>query len=124
MHKYEPERKELAPRDVVSKCMMQEAKAIGSNDFYLDISYKDPEFVKNRFPMIYKRVLEKGYDMTKEPIPIYPCQHYLMGGIAVNGYGATTIRDCTRQANALIQAFTETIGLPATRCLRLLFSPV
>lgn len=92
MHKYEPERKELAPRDVVSKCMMKEAKAIGSNDFYLDISYKDPEFVKNRFPMIYKRVLEKGYDMTKEPIPIYPCQHYLMGGIAVNGYGATTIK--------------------------------
>ena len=41
--------------------------------------------------MIYKKVLEKGYDMTKEPIPIYPCQHYLMGGIAVNGNGATTV---------------------------------
>ena len=41
--------------------------------------------------MIYKKVLEKGYDMTKEPIPIYPCQHYLMGGIAVNGHGATTV---------------------------------
>lgn len=41
--------------------------------------------------MIYSRVLEKGYDMTKEPIPIYPCQHYLMGGIGVNGHGATSI---------------------------------
>jgi len=37
-------------------------------------------------------VLEKGYDMTKEPIPIYPCQHYLMGGISVNGNGATTVK--------------------------------
>ena len=92
MQKYEPERKELAPRDVVSKCMMEEQKAVGSDEFYLDISYKDPDFVRNRFPMIYKRVLEKGYDMTKEPIPIYPCQHYLMGGIAVDGNGATTVK--------------------------------
>lgn len=92
MQNYEPERKELAPRDVVSKCMMQEQEKTGSKDFYLDISYKDPEFVKNRFPMIYKNVLDKGYDMTKEPIPIYPCQHYLMGGISVDGNGATTIK--------------------------------
>ncbi|MCM1299264.1 MAG: FAD-binding protein [Firmicutes bacterium] len=92
MHKYEPERKELAPRDVVSKCMMKEQEAVGSDEFWLDISYKDPEFVKDRFPMIYQRVLEKGYDMTKEPIPIYPCQHYLMGGIDVDGNGATTVK--------------------------------
>ena len=92
MHKYEPERKELAPRDVVSKDMMKEQKETGSDKFYLDISYKDPEFIKNRFPMIYNKVLEKGYDMTKEPIPIYPCQHYLMGGIGVNGHGATNVK--------------------------------
>ncbi len=92
MHKYEPERLELAPRDVVSKCIMAEQKETGSSEFWLDISYKDPEFVKNRFPMIYSRVLEKGYDMTKEPIPIYPCQHYLMGGINVDGKGATNIK--------------------------------
>lgn len=91
MHKYEPERLELAPRDVVSKCIMEEQKQTGSDEFWLDISYKDPEFVKNRFPMIYNKVLEKGYDMTKEPIPIYPCQHYLMGGINVDGKGATNI---------------------------------
>ena len=61
------------------------------SEFWLDISYKDPEFIRNRFPMIYNKVLEKGYDMTKEPIPIYPCQHYLMGGINVDGKGATNI---------------------------------
>ena len=91
MPRYEPERKELAPRDVVSKCIMEEQKKTGSDEFRLDISYKDPEFVKSHFPMIYNKVLEKGYDMTKEPIPIYPCQHYLMGGINVDGKGATNI---------------------------------
>ncbi|MBS7370356.1 MAG: FAD-binding protein [Oscillospiraceae bacterium] len=91
MHKYEPERLELAPRDVVSRCIMAEQAETGSDEFWLDISYKDADFIKNRFPMIYSRVLEKGYDMTKEPIPIYPCQHYLMGGINVDGKGATNI---------------------------------
>lgn len=91
MHKYEPERKELAPRDVVSKCIIEEQKLTGSDEFWLDISHKEPEFVKSHFPMIYNKVLEKGYDMTKGPIPIYPCQHYLMGGINVDGKGATNI---------------------------------
>lgn len=91
MPRYEPERKELAPRDVVSNCIMEEQKRTGSDEFWLDISYKDADFIKNRFPMIYRKVLEKGYDMTKEPIPIYPCQHYLMGGINVDGKGATNV---------------------------------
>lgn len=91
MPRYEPERKELAPRDVVSNCIIEEQKATGSDEFWLDISHKDADFVKNHFPMIYNKVLEKGYDMTKEPIPIYPCQHYLMGGINVDGKGATNI---------------------------------
>lgn len=91
MPRYEPERKELAPRDVVSNCIMEEQRAVGSDEFWLDISHKDADFIKNRFPMIFNKVLEKGYDMTKEPIPIYPCQHYLMGGINVDGKGATNI---------------------------------
>ncbi len=93
MPHYEPERKELAPRDVVSNCIMEEQKATGSDEFWLDISHKDADFIRNRFPMIYGKVLEKGYDMTKEPIPIYPCQHYLMGGINVDENGETNIED-------------------------------
>ncbi len=84
-------RLELAPRDVVSHSIIFESKKTGSDEFYLDISHKDPEFVKNRFPMIYKNLLEAGYDMTKEPVPIFPCQHYLMGGIKVDIYSRTTI---------------------------------
>lgn len=78
------ERGELAPRDVVSHAIMEEEKKTGSSNFYLDITHKDPEFLKLRFPMIYSRCLEKGIDLTKDWIPIYPCQHYLMGGINVD----------------------------------------
>ncbi len=90
MHNYD-ERLELAPRDVVSHAIVQEAKKQNSTEFYLDISYKDSEFLKNRFPMIYKNLLEQGYDLTKEPVPIYPCQHYLMGGIDVDNNSETSL---------------------------------
>ena len=85
------ERGELAPRDVVSRCIMQEAARTGSEKFYLDITARGPEFIKNRFPMIYSRCLEEGVDITREWIPVFPCQHYLMGGIDVNVYGDTTV---------------------------------
>ena len=84
-------RLELAPRDVVSHCIIFESKKTNSNNFYLDISHKDPEFIKKRFPMIYKNLLEVGYDMTKDLIPIFPCQHYLMGGINVDTFARTNI---------------------------------
>lgn len=85
------ERLELAPRDVVSHAIIEESRKTGSEDFYLDISHKDPEFLKDRFPMIYRNLLEQGYDLTKDRIPIFPCQHYLMGGIQVNLKGMTSI---------------------------------
>lgn len=90
MDRYD-ERLELAPRDVVSHAIILESRETDSEEFYLDISYKDPDFIRNRFPMIYSKVLEQGYDMTKEPIPVFPCQHYLMGGIQTNGWGETGI---------------------------------
>lgn len=85
------ERLELAPRDVVSHSIVTEGRRLDSDEFYLDITHKDPEFLKNRFPMIYSRLLEQGIDMTKDMIPIYPCQHYLMGGINVNTKGMSSI---------------------------------
>ncbi|MBQ6943802.1 MAG: FAD-binding protein [Ruminococcus sp.] len=90
MHNYD-KRLELAPRDVVSHSIVLESRKQNSTDFYLDISYKDSEFLTNRFPMIYKNLLEQGYDLTKEPVPIFPCQHYLMGGIDVDSNSETTL---------------------------------
>ena len=85
------ERLELAPRDVVSHAIVTEGRRLDSDEFYLDITHKDPEFLKNRFPMIYKYLLSQGIDMTKDMIPIYPCQHYLMGGINVNTKSMSSI---------------------------------
>lgn len=80
---YDP-RGELAPRDVVSDAVIRESIKTHSEKFYLDITHKDPEFIKQRFPMIYAKCLEEGIDMTKDKIPVFPCQHYLMGGINVD----------------------------------------
>ena len=85
------ERGELAPRDVVSRIIMQEERRIGKGDFYLDITHKDADFIRNRFPMIYEKCLEEGIDMTKDWIPIYPTQHYLMGGINVDTKARTSV---------------------------------
>ncbi len=84
-------RLELAPRDVVSKAIIEESKLTGSSDFYLDITHKDASYIKKRFPMIYKNLLNAGYDLTTDLIPVYPCQHYLMGGIDVDVHGRTSI---------------------------------
>lgn len=85
------ERGELAPRDVVSNCIREESIKTGSERFYLDITHEDPEFVKDRFPGIYAKCLEFGIDMTKDLIPVFPCQHYLMGGIDVDTYARTSV---------------------------------
>lgn len=84
-------RGELAPRDVVSNAIMLESREKGNEHFYLDITHKDPEFVKNRFPMIYERCLEENVDITKDRIPVFPCQHYLMGGIDVDLQARTDV---------------------------------
>ena len=92
MHNYD-ERCELAPRDVVSQCIMKEQKRTGSNKFYLNISHEPKEFVINRFPMLYSKLMQEGFDMTSDNIPVYPCQHYLMGGIDVDLNSQTSIED-------------------------------
>ncbi len=90
LHQYD-QRGELAPRDVVSRSIMKEAARTGSETFYLDITHRGERFLRKRFPMIYSRCLEEGVDITKDRIPVFPCQHYLMGGIDVNVYGDTTV---------------------------------
>lgn len=90
MHNYD-DRLELAPRDVVSHAIILESRKLGSTEFYIDITHKDPEFIKQRFPMIYENLLKQGYDLTRDRVPIFPCQHYLMGGINVDRFARTKI---------------------------------
>src|ERR1035437_6333045 len=90
MQRYD-DRKELAPRDVVSHSIMMEYRRTGSDKFYLDITHRESNYLKERFPMIYKRCLGEGVDITVQKIPIFPCQHYLMGGIDVDLRSRTNI---------------------------------
>ena len=90
MHRYD-ERGALAPRDVVSRCIIKEAARQGSEHFYLDIRHKGEAFIKEHFPMIYARCLEEGVDITKDLIPVFPCTHYLMGGIDVGLFSNTSV---------------------------------
>lgn len=90
MHRYD-ERLELAPRDVVSRGIILESRRTGSDRFFLDITHRTAEFTKDRFPMIYERCLSEGIDITKQPIPIFPTHHYLMGGINVDLNSRTRI---------------------------------
>lgn len=84
---------ELLPRDVVSKAIFKEMKKTNSKYVYLDVSFLDSDYLKNRFSTIYNKCLEKGTDITKKPIKVSPAQHYFMGGIKVNLNSETSMEN-------------------------------
>jgi L-aspartate oxidase len=90
MARYHP-KAELAPRDVVARAIDSEMKTHGFTNVLLDISHRDADFLRQRFPAISRRCLEFGIDLTKEPIPVVPAAHYLCGGVVTSLNGATSL---------------------------------
>lgn len=82
---------ELLPRDVVANAIFEEMNKEGSKHVWLSLEAIPEDEIKSHFPNIYKHCLDEGYDITKEPIPVVPSQHYFMGGIEVDRHSKTSM---------------------------------
>ena len=90
-HKGERFVDELLPRDVVTKAIREEMAKENVKHEWLSFAPIAEEEIRSHFPNILATCLEAGYDITKEPIPIVPAQHYFMGGVHVDSDSKTTM---------------------------------
>jgi L-aspartate oxidase len=93
-HRFMPDfdpRGELAPRDIVARAIDHEIKRLGLDYVHLDISHMPADFVREHFPNIHTKLLGLGIDITRDPIPVVPAQHYTCGGILIDLKGRTDL---------------------------------
>ncbi len=90
MPEYHPDA-ELAPRDVVSRAIVRQLTKVRDTHVYLDMTHLPADRVRERFPVIYRACLEFGIDMTRDLIPVHPACHYMVGGVATDEVGRTSL---------------------------------
>lgn len=83
---------ELAPRDKVSQAIYREMYDTWTDHVYLDTRHLDKEFLKNRFPTVYKRLKSDDITLGVDLVPVSPVQHFNVGGIKVDINGHTNIK--------------------------------
>ena len=91
MAKYH-DRRELAPRDIVTRAIYNEMKLLHSNNMYLNAYKLNKDLLSKRFPTIIKKCMDSGIDIKQSPIPVAPAAHYFMGGIKADVDGKTSVK--------------------------------
>lgn len=89
VQRYEPAG-DLASRDLVSRAIVREVERTGA-PVYLTMAHLDPDFVRRRFPTIAQACADAGLDLAREPVPISPAAHYIMGGVETDLDGRTSL---------------------------------
>ena len=116
MPDYDP-RAELAPRDIVARAIDAEIKRDGLDYVYLDISHQDRGVREGAFPEHLRKLIGLGIDITKEPIPVVPAQHYTCGGVLVDLDGRTDAPGLYAVGEvSAIRLCTARTGWQAIRC--------
>lgn len=82
---------DLAPRDIVTRAIASQMKKYDLPNVYLDITSRSREYLSNRFPVIYHECMKRGIDIAMNWIPVFPVQHYFMGGIQTDLNGRTNV---------------------------------
>jgi L-aspartate oxidase len=94
MQQYEPQWKDLAPRDVVSRAIYHQMLAKDLHNVYLDLRSYIPEArIREHFPNIMKDCLQYGIDITRDLVPVVPGAHYSCGGLWVDMWGESTVQN-------------------------------
>ncbi len=93
MERYSPALKDLAPRDVVARAIVEEMTTNKDEHVFLDLAnfYNGHQPIHERFPNISKACADIGIDIARDPIPVVPAAHYFCGGVLANTSGESTL---------------------------------
>src|SRR5262245_30668944 len=84
-------RGDLAPRDIVARGIEQEIRRTGHPSVFLDMSACGGDFARRRFPTIAATCARHGLDIGRDPLPVAPCAHFMMGGVMTDLWGRTSL---------------------------------